>query len=171
MKSPPTTRHHRLMCAFWAETVAATGAASVVELILDSSWFDPAPANQVCRCCKRKCKVGLLQLFCQDGRTEKIASSRSWLKQEGPRRQARSSGVRRAYRIPWSELLKKLFAIDVLARSSRTPCGAPTSVAALTQMKEAPSRLTEGGLSDPKGRLFRVSTQNRREGRLHGQMS
>jgi hypothetical protein len=30
-------------------------------------------------------------------------------------------------------------------------------VTALTQMKEAPSRLTEGGLSDPKSRLFRVS--------------
>jgi hypothetical protein len=41
--------------------------------------------------------------------------------------------------------------------ASSAPCDAPTSVAALTQMKEAPSRLTEGGLSDPKSRLFRVS--------------
>ena len=28
---------------------------------------------------------------------------------------AMSAGARRAYRIPWSELLKKVFAIDVLA--------------------------------------------------------
>ena len=31
------------------------------------------------------------------------------------------------------------------------------ALAALTQMKEAPSRLTEDGLSDPQGRFFRLS--------------
>jgi hypothetical protein len=39
--------------------------------------------------------------------------------------------------------------------ASWLPCP-PISLATLTQMKEAPSRLTESGLSDPKGRLFRL---------------